>query len=337
MKKNSPITILLCSLLSAGVVTSALFLHYFFRMKKNIAAERIHSRQFPVMGTAGKITLYNVEESDVVRVMDGVQEIFYHVEKLCSIFNPESALYRINASAEKKAIPCPEELFTLLEECSYFHKISSGAFDVSIRPLMLLWGFYRKRNTLPDEKALRETLDVTGFDKVVLDRKNHTVSFRKKGVSLDLGGIAKGYALDLGAAFLRKEGVKKFVLDLGGNLFCFNENTADEPFRIGIRSPENPHRIVKTIFLRNGAIATSGDYERYVWIGGKRYTHIMDPRTGKPVSGIHGVTVLTPRGLDSDVYSTMIFVLGKVPAEIPPGTKVWIFKENKVETTGAAE
>ena len=303
-----------------GSTGSALWFHHCFRPENS---GKIHTRQFPVMGTLGRITIYGMEAQKASEAMEEAQKVFYHVQKLCSVFDRESPLSRINESAAEKPVTCPEELFTLLEECSAGYILSGGAFDAAIRPLMLLWGFYRKRNTLPSEKELEKTLAVTGWNKVVLDRKARTVFFRKKGISLDLGGVAKGYALDQAAAVLQKTGVKKFVLDLGGNLLCRNENESDAPFRIGIRSPEKPGKISETIFLRNGAVATSGSYERYVIIGGKRYSHIMDPRTGKPVEETRSVTVMTRRGIDSDIFSTAIFVLGKVPPGLPPGTKVW--------------
>lgn len=315
----------LCAfLLLAG---SAVLLHqYFFRDRISRTASPVHTRRFPVMGTIGEITLYGMEAEKAFEIMDEVQKKIYHVEKICSIFNSDSPLSRINAAAAEKAVPCPEELFTLLERCGMYHRISSGAFDVTVRSLMILWGFYRKRKTLPDPMQIRKALEVTGFDKVILDQKTKTVSFRRKGVSLDLGGIAKGYALDLAAELLHKKGVRKFVLNLGGNLLCRNRDLTDTPFRIGIRHEKDPRKVRREILLHNGAIATSGDYERFVVIHGKRYSHIMDPRTGKVVTGIHSVTVLTQHGIDSDAYSTMIFVLGKKPEKLPPGTKVWIYK-----------
>ena len=309
-----------------GFILSAFYFHSRF---KPGGAESVHFRQFPVMGTLGRITLYGMDTQKASEAMEDAQKVFYHIEKLCSLFDRESPLSRINASAAEKPVECPEELFALLEECSGGYILSKGAFDAAIRPLMLLWGFYRKRNSLPGGKELEETLAVTGWDNVILDRKTRTVFFRKKGIGLDLGGIAKGYALDRAAIVLQKKGVKKFVLDLGGNLLCRNENEKDLPFRIGIRSPRDPGKIVKTFSLRNGAVATSGSYQRYVTIGGKRYSHIMDPRTGKPVEGTGSVTVMTRRGIDSDILSTAIFVSGKVPSNLPPGTKVWFSGEKK--------
>lgn len=322
MKKS----LLICLIVSAVflLLVAGMVLHSRSFPEKNSSGS--YTRQFPVMGTLGEITLFDMDRESAVSLMDEAQEKIYQVEKLCSIFKKDSPLSRINASAAEKPVPCPEELFTLLEKCAFYYRISSGAFDVTVRPLMILWGFYRKRNTLPDPQQIRQALSITGFDKVILDRKTKSVSFRKKGVSVDLGGIAKGYALDLAAEHLRKKGVRKFVLNLGGNILCRNENLSDPPFRIGIRHEKDPRSIRKKILLHNGAIATSGDYERFTMINGKRCSHIMDPRTGKFVEGIHSVTVMTRYGIDSDAYSTMIFVLGKKPENLPVGTRVWIYK-----------
>ena len=202
----------------------------------------------------------------------------------------------------------------MLCAADHYWKFSSGAYDPTVSALMQLWGFRSKRQTVPSEAEISDTLKKVGWKKVKLDRKKHSVRFLTEGLRLDFGGIAKGFALDKTREVLLRAGIRHAVLDFGGNIGTVSEEK-HTPFRIGIRDPEMTGHLIGTLEMRNQCAATSGSYERYVLIGGKEYSHIMDPRTGKPVTGMLSVTVVTPRGTDSDALSTAIFVNGEKFAE----------------------
>ncbi len=269
---------------------------------------------FPVMGTVGSITVYGRDRQVLGMALDQAQKTIRDVETRCNIFKPDSELSRLNASAFREEVVCSPLLWEVLREAERFYKLSDGAFDVTVKPLMSLWGFHRKRYTLPSDKEITETMKKVGFDKVKLNPEKHSVRFLSDGIGIDLGGIAKGFALDKAAETLRKCGVENAVVNLGGNIRCLT--APGKPDRvIGIRDPVHTDRIIARLPMRNNCIATSGDYERYVVLNGKHYTHIIHPCTGRPVSDMLSVTVVTPRGVDSDALSTSTFIRGETFAE----------------------
>jgi thiamine biosynthesis lipoprotein len=177
---------------------------------------------------------------------------------------------------------------------------------------MLLWGFYRKRGeTLPSAAETTEALSKTGLDKIVFNDLDKSVKFKVRGMSLDLGGMAKGAAVDLAAKAVVKLGVHCGIINLGGNMLCLSEPPPGrETFVIGVRDPMNKAEICSRVEVLDQALATSGNYERYVTIKGKQYTHIMNVRTGKPVSDMYSVTVIAPNALETDIFSTSVFIKG---------------------------
>lgn len=301
-------------------------------------AERfIQSRSFPMMGTAGRITVYSDREDLPEQALNQAQDMIRKIEHACNIFDPESELSRLNRTAFGKEFVCSPLLWEMIQAADRCHRFSGGAYDPAILPLMKLWGFHRKRNRLPSETETRNAMCKVGWDKVKLNPEKRSVRFLAEGIGIDFGGIAKGFALEKAKSILRRNGVKHAILDLGGNIGCI---TSDQhaPFRIGIRDPESPAELLGSIEMRNHCVATSGNYERYVIIDGKQYAHIMDPRTGLPVSGVLSVTVVTPSGTDSDAFSTAIFVKGeKLAQEICrkiPDTGVLIVRPAPDDSSG---
>ncbi|OGV51603.1 MAG: hypothetical protein A2017_08380 [Lentisphaerae bacterium GWF2_44_16] len=268
-------------------------------------------RTYPVMGTMAELTLYGAK-ADAEKAADIVQDTFLEVEKVCNIFNPDSEISMLNKTAYEKPFKCGELLWDLLMQSKRFYTLSGGSFDITVKPLMELWGFYRKAGKLPSEKEISETLEKVGLDKVIFDEKLHTVKFTRPGLSFDLGGIAKGYAVDKAAEAVKKLGIKSGIINLAGNMYCFPvPPPGKKEFTIGIRNPLKKEEICGKIDLLGTSISTSGNYERYVIIDGIRYTHIMDVKKGKPVSDILSVTVITPLALDADVISTSVFINGE--------------------------
>ena len=273
-------------------------------------------RSFPMMGTVGRITIYSDRADLPEQALNQSQKTIAEIEKTCNIFDPESELSRLNHTAYEQDFVCSPLLWEMLCRADHYYKISDGAFDVTVQPLMRLWGFRQKRKVLPSPQEISQVMKTVGWNKVKLDPEKRTVRFTVKGMEIDFGGIAKGFALEKVLNGFRQLGVSRAVLDLGGNIGCIAGENKDA-FRIGIRDPQSPAEVIETLPLRRHCIATSGGYERFVIIAGKEYAHIMDPRTGMPVSGILSVTVVTPNGTDSDALSTAVFVAGeKLAAEI---------------------
>ena len=272
------------------------------------------TRSFPMMGTVGRITVWSDQEALPEQALNQAQKAIREIEAVCNIFDPESELSRLNRTAYEKEFVCSPLLWEMLTAADHYWTFSKGAYDPAVQPLMKLWGFRQKRQTLPSAEETAAAMRSSGWDKVKLDPEKRSVRFLAEGMGIDFGGIAKGFALEKGKEILRRNGVKRAILDLGGNIGCITPED-QAPFRIGIRDPEAPAELIDTIAMHNSCVATSGNYERYVIIGGKQYTHIMDPRTGSPVSGVMSVTIVTPRGTDSDALSTAIFVGGEKLAE----------------------
>jgi thiamine biosynthesis lipoprotein len=268
-------------------------------------------RRFPIMGTFAHTVIYGKPEL-TEKASDKVREIFTLIEKTCNIFDPESEISRLNKTAAAKAFKCSPLLWNIFNSSRRAYDISGGSFDVSARPLMLLWGFYRKRgDTLPGAKEVKEAQSKTGLNKIIFDNKNHTVKFTVAGMSIDLGGIAKGIAVQVAAQKVKEMGIKHGVIDLGGNMYCLGRPPAPKKFyTIGIRDPLAKNKICGKLFLHNQAVATSGNYERYVTIKGRHYTHIMNPKTGRPVEDMLSVSVLASDAGDADFLSTTIFING---------------------------
>jgi thiamine biosynthesis lipoprotein len=288
-------------------------------------------RHYPVMGTMAEVKLYG-EEAAAARAADAVQAEFLAVEKACSIFDPESEISRLNERAGKAPVACSELLWGVLVSARRFHAFSDGAFDITARPLMDLWGFYRKRQALPDEAEIAAARQRIGLDKVAFDDAARSIRFLAPDVRLDLGGIAKGYAVDRAVAAAVAQGITAGTINLGGNVACLSAPPPGrDTYHVGIRHPRHRDTLCGRVAISGGlAMATSGDYERSVEIEGRRFAHIMDPATGRPVADMLGVTVITPLAVDSDGLSTAIFIRGEALArractEIP-GTRVLIIR-----------
>jgi len=270
------------------------------------------------MGTIGSVSL---PEADAARLDDAaarVTQVLRELERRFSAFQPDSELSRLNAQADRAPVRVSPELRALLGLAAEAAARSGGAFDVTVGPLMALWGFRQepKPDRAPDGRQIRAALETVGWRHVVLS--NDTVRFDRPGLRLDLGAAAKGYAVDRCCETLSAAGYSNALVNLGGNLRALGAAAPGRPWCLAVRHPMEPGRSIGTLELAGGqAVATSGDYERFVVIQGKRYAHIMDPRTGIPVRGMAGVTVVATTAAEADILSTTLFVLG-----LPAGARL---------------
>jgi len=292
------------------------------------AARRPAPKQsFLAMGTLGSVSLPASEAGRLAEATAIVTNVLRDLEERCSVYRPESELSGLNARAGQAPVAVSRELRELLVLAKAYGDLSAGAFDVSVGPLMKLWGFNQNQ---PPTRPLtpgqvRPFLDKIGYRHIILS--NDTAFLDQVGVQVDLGGIAKGYAVDRCCAELLKHGFSNALVNLGGNMRALGApGTSGAPgtpaqdlaWQIAVRHPFAPGQSLGKLSLSNGqAVATSGDYERFVTLDGRRYAHIMDPRTGFPVRGMAGITVLAPTAVDADALSTTLFVLG-----IPEGLKI---------------
>ncbi len=326
--------ILFALLLGSVLIAVALFL---FAGHGRVERE---TRRFPVMGTVASLDLYDNSRDMLNRAADDAQNEIRRLEAMCNVRDENSELSRLNATAFQKPFRCSDDLWEILLAARKYYELSEGSFDITVKPLMKLWGFYSRRSSVPEQKEIDEAMKLVGLNKVIFDDRNKTVRFTVDGIGLDLGGIAKGYALDKARRKVLRRGVDIGILDLGGNLFCLPEPIPEvgrDHYRVGIRNPLDKDRIMTVVPMLDSVIATSGDYERYVVIDGKHYTHIIDAKTGYPVQNMLSVSVIASKGIDSDALSTSVFLKGAPLAEKicgeNPGIQILIVRRDPVERT----
>ncbi len=263
------------------------------------------------MGTYGSIMLSGADRGRADEWASIAQNKLKELERAWSVFRSGSEVGRINAAAGDAPVPVSAVTRDAVAAAIRYGSLSGGAFDVTVGPLMKLWGF--RSDVPPDQppppEAIRETLERVGFRRIVVGP--NTVFLERPGMVLDLGGIAKGLAVDAVCEELRRRGARNFLVNLGGNIRVFGRVGPKRPWRVGVRDPFDREKLLGVLALESGeAVATSGNYERFVEIGGRRYAHILDPRTGRPVEGMAGVTVVARSAGEADAMSTALFVLG---------------------------
>jgi len=229
------------------------------------------------------------------------------IEGLLSKYNEDSEIARLNKLGE---LEVSDETLYILRKAREFWQASDGAFDISVGPLVDLWGFTDKKYLVPEEKIIKKTLGLVGTDKIIFNPGNNVIKFKFRGMKIDLGAIAKGYALDRAVRRLRESGVKSCLINAGGNVYCLGDKFG-KPWNVAVKDPRRPG-FTEYLKLQDGAVATSGDYEQYFMHQEKRYAHIFNPKTGYPAqAGVVCVTVVAPDALTADALATAIFVLGK--------------------------
>jgi len=220
-----------------------------------------------------------------------------------------SDVCRINEAAGIKPVRVDADTLAMLSLAKKYYELSAGAFDVTIGPVMDLWGFAENNPRVPDPRHIVESLALVDNESLVVNGQEKTIFLQKVGMKLDLGALAKGYATEKALQALQKHGIKKALIDAGGNIRVIGSNPRDLPWRIGIKDPRQEDAMVAIVALKDAAAVTSGDYYRYFEEDGKRYHHILDPRSGYPARENRSLTVVTTDAGTADVLSTAFFVL----------------------------
>ena len=249
-----------------------------------------------------------------------ISTILESVDTRMSTYLPGSELSRLNSNPSGEWIPVSPELFTVLQMAIEANRITEGAFDITVGPLVNLWGFGPDPvpETLPDEEQIRAAAERTGIDKLLLDPETSTLRKARPDLYLDLSGIAKGYAVDRVADYLDSVPATNYLIEVGGEIRASGHNSSGRGWRIGIEKPDSGDRRVQRIIqLRRSGMATSGDYRNFYVRNGKRYAHIIDPRTGRPMEHqLASVSVLHESCAMADALATGLLVLGTEQARI---------------------
>ena len=264
------------------------------------------------MGTSFGVVLYGRDANRLRSAADQAFEEVRRLESMLSNYRRESEWSEVNRNAADQPVVVSDELFRLLSECLNYSRKSEETFDITVGPLMKLWGFYKGSGRIPHRAEIRVVMSRVGYQNVLLDPERKTVRFARKGVEIDPGGIGKGYAVDQMVAILKANGIESALITAGGSsIYAMGAPPGEKGWTVKIRHPKKHEEAIQQVVLRNESMSTSGSYEKFFRSGRRIYSHIMDPRTGYPAQGAVSVSVIAPRTLDSEAWTKPYFILGK--------------------------
>ena len=299
------------------------------------------SRAEFALGTVCRITLFDQANERVY------QEVFARIreiENLMSVNISGSDVSRINAAAGIEPVQVHENVFNVIKRALYFAEISGGAFDPMVGPLVSLWGISGDNPRVPSQEEIEEALSVINWQDVELDANTRSVFLKRRGMALDLGAIAKGYAADEAAAVIKNSGIKRAIIDLGGNIITLGENKDSRLWRVGIQNPLEEHgAYLGVLQITEQTVVTSALNERFFEKDGRRYHHIFSPENGYPAENdLLSVTIIAHNSMDADALSTSAFVLGyekgrELIESIGDTEAVFILKDMSVRKTAGVD
>ncbi|MEE9342851.1 MAG: FAD:protein FMN transferase [Gammaproteobacteria bacterium] len=267
-----------------------------------------HQASKDIMGTRITVEIF---QPDAIKASDALNAVFaemHRIDALMSPFKPDSLLSQINRDAYQQAVALTDELYALITQSLQFSALTKGAFDISFASAGFLYDY--RNNIKPDAKTLKASLNKINYKNIHLNKEKKSLKFSRPGVKIDLGGIAKGHAVDQSIHILQSLGIKQALVTAGGDSRVLGDRQGDA-WKIGIRDPRKRNTVTALIPLADTAISTSGDYERYFEEDGIRYHHILNPKTGDSARELQSVTIIGPDATTTDALSTSVFVLGK--------------------------
>ncbi len=282
------------------------------------------------MGCLYAIEVYGPNAAALPRIVDEALDEVDRIDRLMSHYKSDSAVSRVNREAVRSPVTVEPELFDFIVESMRYNRDSDGAFDITVGPLMKAWGFFRGEGRVPSVEELAAARRHVGGTHVILNSIERTIRFDEPGVELDLGGIAKGYAVDRAVRLLRQREIAAALISSGGStIYGLGASPGHDGWDVMIQDPIDPQKIALTVQLKDRALSVAGTSEKWFEAGGVRYSHIMDPRTGRPVQGVLSVAVLASSGTAGDALDDAFFVLGPEGSRAYlnqlPGTEAFFF------------
>ena len=263
------------------------------------------------MGTAFSIVAYGEDRGRLQSAVSQGLEEARRLDEMLSNYKPASEWSMVNRMAAGGPVHLTPELFQLLEACVEYSRASEGAFDISVGPLMKVWGFYKGSGHLPHRAEVWGALNRIGYQNILLDAAKQTVRFAKPGIELDPGGIGKGYAVDRIAQILKDDGVQQALISGGGSsIYAIGAPPHEKGWKLDIKNPKSPEQSIETVFLKDESMSTSGNYEKFIIVDGKKYSHTINPRTGLPIRGIKSVTIISTNAEIADAMTTPVMIMG---------------------------
>lgn len=276
-----------------------------------VEAQSTYKRTLKLMGSRFDITVVAKDSSEANSYIDLAVHEISRIESLISSWDRNSQTSEVNKNAGIKPVKVDEELFDLIQRSITISNLTDGAFDISYASMDRIWKFDGSMTQMPSGKDIAASVGKVGYHNIELNASNSTIFLKQEGMKIGFGAIGKGYAADKAKSLLIKKGVVSGIINASGDMTTWGKQINGDDWKVAITNPLNKNKAFALLPITNGAVVTSGNYEKYVNFNGKRYTHIIDPRTGYPSSGIISVTVFAPKAELADALSTSVFVMGK--------------------------
>ena len=284
-----------------------------------LAPQHLLGSSLPEPYTDARLMLHTLVEIKAYgdTVESAVSSAFNEIERINQLLNnydPGSEVSLINTTAGLNQVPVSPETLEALMGAQFYGKLTGGALDITIGPLLELWGFLQEDPALasdrPSSKELDKIRQIVDYNAIRLDAIRGTAMLMKTGMRIDAGAFTKGYAVDRAAGMLKKAGVRQALISAGGTIMALGKKPGGKSWQVGIRHPRQQGKLIGSVSLEDQAISTSGDYERFYQFKGRRICHIIDPRSGQPIEAVQSISVIAPSAMASDALSTALFVLG---------------------------
>lgn len=263
------------------------------------------------MGSPFAITVIHEDKDKAWEGIKAAEREIERIEALISSWKESSQTSAINRAAGKEAVEVDAELFQLISRAQKVSQLSSGAFDISYASMDRIWKFDGSLTELPSDEAISNSVARINYKNILLNKEKQTVFLKEKGMKIGFGAIGKGYAANRAKKILQEMGIESGMVNAGGDLIAWGKEENGQAWKIAVADPSKEKQVLAWLEVDNKAVVTSGDYERFVMLDGKRYAHIIDPRSGWPVQGLKSVSIICPDAEIADALATTVFVLGK--------------------------
>ena len=276
----------------------------------NLFSQQIYKRTLKLMGSRFDITVIADDSLQAHNYIDVAVAEITRIEKLISEWDPSTQTSAINKNAGIKPVKVDRELFNLIERSIAISKLTDGAFDISYASMDKIWKFDGSMTKMPSEEAIKSSVSKIGYQNIILNKEEMTVFLKYPGMKIGFGAIGKGYSADKAKALLISQGVKGGIINASGDMNTWGKQLNGNDWKVAITNPFDKNKAFALLPIKEGAVVTSGDYEKYVTFNGKRYAHIIDPRTGYPATGVISTTVFAGSAELADALATSLFVMG---------------------------
>lgn len=301
-------------------------------------AQSLRNRRVTLMGSRFDITIVAKDSITAENYIDSAIAEVSRIEFLISDWKPASQVSEVNANAGIRPVKVDREVFELTQRAIWFSKLTNGAFDISFAAMDRIWKFDGSMQKMPSVEEVKSSVAKVGYQNILLDSTNSTIFLKHKGMKIGFGALGEGYAADKCRELMLSRGITAGIVNGSGDMHTWGSQPSGEPWNIGITNPFHNNQLMAIVPLEDEAVTTSGNYEKFVVFNGKRYSHIINPATGYPATGLTSVTVFGPSAEMANGFSTSLMVLGKkaglgLLAKFPAYRCIMITDDGKVFTS----